>query len=104
VLSPSRARAFPKFQRAGARRLDRLGPPRRGSGWLAGRDALSYGVSFATIRSHQLAEGDSGYSGLDDISVNAVSAVPEPSIWAMLLLAFVGIALLRFRDGRVAVL
>jgi hypothetical protein len=47
---------------------------------------------------------DSGYSGLDDISVNAVSAVPEPSTWAMLLLGFVGIAGLRFRQGRSALL
>jgi hypothetical protein len=39
---------------------------------------------------------DDGYSGLDDISANAVSAVPEPSTWTMLLLGFAGIAGLRF--------
>src|SRR6202048_472725 len=45
--------------------LDRLGPPGRGSGWRphggegAGGDALSYGVSFATTRPPQLAEGGS---------------------------------------------
>jgi len=39
----ARARAFP-----------RIGPPGRCSGC---RDALSYGVSFATTRSHQLARG-----------------------------------------------
>src|ERR1700738_4505018 len=50
--------------------LDRLGPPGRGSGWRphggegAGGDALSYGVSFATTRSHQLAEGGSGVLSL----------------------------------------
>jgi hypothetical protein len=35
--------------------LDRLGPPGRCSGCR--RDALRYGVSFATTRSHQLARG-----------------------------------------------
>jgi len=62
---------------------------------------LETALSTSTLLDFGLGQ-DSGYSGLDDISVNAVSAVPEPSTWAMLLLGFVGIAVLRFRDGRVA--
>jgi hypothetical protein len=40
-------------------------------------------------------------AGLDDISVNAVSAVPEPSTWAMLLLGLAGMAALRFGRPRI---
>src|SRR6266481_1330398 len=53
--------------------LDRIGPPGR----CGGRDALSYGVSFATTRSHQLARGEapacflSGISGWFSLSLGA---------------------------------
>jgi hypothetical protein len=39
----------------------------------------------------------SGYSGLDDISVSAVSGVPEPSTWAMMLLGFAAIGFAAYR-------
>jgi len=43
----------------------------------------------------------SGYSGLDDISVTPMSAVPEPSTWAMMLLGFGGICYIaNRRNGR----
>jgi hypothetical protein len=57
---------------------------------------LESAVSSSTLIDFGLRQ-DSSYSGLDDISVNAVSAVPEPSTWAMLLLGFAGVALLRAR-------
>jgi len=42
-------------------RIGRLGGAAAAGG---GRDALSYGVSFATTRSHQLARGGSGVLSL----------------------------------------
>src|SRR5260221_441282 len=61
---------------AGAMLLDRIG--RLGGAAAAGgrRDALSYGVSFATTRSHQLARGApacflSGISGWFSLSLGA---------------------------------
>ncbi len=53
----ARARAFSKLQMAGA--ADRFGSGRRGGAAAAGGswEALSYGVSIATTRSHQLARG-----------------------------------------------
>jgi hypothetical protein len=39
---------------------------------------------------------DPGYLGLDDISVN-VSAVPEPSTWAMMILGFAGLGFTAYR-------
>src|SRR5437667_484335 len=56
--------------------LDRLGPPGRCRGCWRRRDALSYGVSFATTRSHQLARGApacllSGISGWFSLSLGA---------------------------------
>jgi PEP-CTERM motif-containing protein len=64
---------------------------------------LETALSTSTLLDFGLRQ-DSGYSGLDDVSVDTVSAVPEPSTWAMLLLGFAGIAALRFRRGRVALL
>ena len=57
VALNARARAFPKLSRAGA--ADRFGSGRlRGAAAAGGgQEALSYGVSFATTRSHQLARG-----------------------------------------------
>ena len=57
VALNARARAFPKLSRAGA--ADRFGSGRRRGAAAAGggQEALSYGVSFATTRSHQLARG-----------------------------------------------
>src|SRR6266403_744859 len=59
LLSQGRARATfsatSATLRAGAMLLEAIGPPGRCSG--CGRDALGYGVSFATTRSHQLARG-----------------------------------------------
>src|SRR5712672_2322113 len=77
LLCHGRARAsFSLTLRAGAMRLDRIG--RLGGAATAGggRDALSYGVSFATTRSHQLAEGApacflSGLSGWFSLSLGA---------------------------------
>jgi hypothetical protein len=53
---------------------------------------LETAASTSTLLDFGLRQ-DSGCSGLDDISVTA--AVPEPSTWAMLLLGFAGIAVLR---------
>src|SRR6266446_446247 len=54
----ARARAFPKFSVPA--RCCSTGSGRVGGAAAAGggRDALSYGVSFATTRSHQLARGE----------------------------------------------
>ena len=64
VALNARARAFPKLSRAGA--ADRFGSGRRGGAAAAGggREALSYRVSFATARSHQLAAGAPGMRSL----------------------------------------
>jgi hypothetical protein len=56
---PHARASFSLILSAGARLLDRLG-----GAAAAGRDALRYGVSFATTRSHQLAEGGSGVLSL----------------------------------------
>jgi hypothetical protein len=40
---------------------------------------------------------DPAHSALDDISVNQISAVPEPSTWAMLILGFAGIGFMAYR-------
>ena len=55
----ARARAFPKFSVPAPGCS--TGSGRLGGAAAAGgcRDALRYGVSFATTRSHQLARGDS---------------------------------------------
>src|SRR5258705_8373302 len=72
----ARARAFPKFSvpaRCCSTGSGRLGGAAAAGG---GRDALSYGVSFATTRSHQLARGApacflSGISGWFSLSLAA---------------------------------
>src|SRR6266436_3090945 len=78
LLCHPRARAsFSLTRSAGAMLLERIGPPGRSSGcWRRPRDALSYGVSFATTRSHQLARGApacflSGISGWFSLSLGA---------------------------------
>jgi hypothetical protein len=40
---------------------------------------------------------DPGQLALDNFSVSSVSAVPEPATWALLLLGFAGLGLLRYR-------
>jgi len=73
----ARARAFPKFSVPA--RCCSTGSGRVGGAAAAGggRDALSYGVSFATTRSHQLARGVSpacflsGISGWFSLSLGA---------------------------------
>src|SRR5713101_1019501 len=72
----ARARAFSKF--SGPARCCSTGSGRLGGAAAAGggRDALSYGVSFATTRSHQLARGApacflSGISGWFSLSLGA---------------------------------
>jgi len=72
----ARARAFSKF--SGPARCGSTGSGRLGGAAAAGggRDALSYGVSFATTRSHQLARGApacflSGISGWFSLSLGA---------------------------------
>src|SRR5258707_835034 len=58
LLCHGRARAsFSLTLRAGAMRLERIGRLGGAAAAGGGRDALSYGVSFATTRSHQLARG-----------------------------------------------
>src|SRR5882762_10084071 len=58
LLCHGRARAgFSLALRAGATRLARIGRLGGAAAAGGGRDALSYGVSFATTRSHQLARG-----------------------------------------------
>jgi hypothetical protein len=44
-------------------------------------------------------EQDSGFSGLDDISVtpHVAGAVPEPSTWAMMILGFAGVGFMAYR-------
>src|SRR5258707_606138 len=78
LLCHPRARAsFSLTRRAGAMRLDRIGPPGRCSGC---RDALSYGVSFATTRSHQLARGAPAWflSGISCLfSLSLAACVPN---------------------------
>ena len=72
----ARARAFPEFSvpaRCCSTGSGRLGGAAAAGG---GRDALSYGVSFATTRSHQLARGApacflSGISGWFSLSLGA---------------------------------
>jgi hypothetical protein len=43
---------------------------------------------------------DPAFSGLDDISVNAVAAVPEPATWAMMILGFAGVGFMAYRRSR----
>jgi len=58
LLCHGRARAsFSLTLRAGAMLLERIGRLGGAAAAGGGRDALSYGVSFATTRSHQLARG-----------------------------------------------
>src|SRR6266403_1730628 len=58
LLCHGRARAsFSLTLRAGAMRLERIGRLGGAAAAGGGRDALSYGVSFATTRSHPLARG-----------------------------------------------
>src|SRR6266567_2064827 len=70
----ARARAFSKFSVPA--RCCSTGSGRLGGAAAAGGDALSYGVSFATTRSHQLARGApacflSGISGWFSLSLGA---------------------------------
>jgi hypothetical protein len=63
-------------------------------------------LQTATSNSTTLSFGlrdDPSYLGLDDISVNAVSAVPEPSTWAMMILGFIGIGAMTYRRRKSAV-
>src|SRR6267154_1718987 len=77
LLCHGRARAsFSLTRRAGAMRLERIGRLGGAAAAGGGRDALSYGVSFATTRSHQLARGApacflSGISGWFSLSLGA---------------------------------
>src|SRR6266436_4084715 len=79
LVKVARARPFPQLPqlsgpaRCCSRRSGRLGGAAAAGG---GRDALSYGVSFATTRSHQLARGApacflSGISGWFSLSLGA---------------------------------
>src|SRR5437879_4015492 len=79
LVKVARARAFPQLPqlsgpaRCCSRRSGRLGGAAAAGGC---RDALSYGVSFATTRSHQLARGApacflSGISGWFSLSLGA---------------------------------
>src|SRR6266566_4488115 len=78
----ARARAFSKFSvpaRCCSTGSGRLGGAAAAGG---GRDALSYGVSFATTRSHQLARGApacflSGISGWFSLSLGACVGAEE---------------------------
>jgi hypothetical protein len=57
-------------------------------------------LGTATSNSTSLVFGlrnDPSFSGLDDISVNAVGAVPESSTWAMMILGFAGIGFMAYR-------
>ncbi len=45
---------------------------------------------------------DNTFDGLDNFSVSSVSAVPEPATWALLLLGFAGLGLVRYRRWSVA--
>jgi hypothetical protein len=40
---------------------------------------------------------DPSFDGLDNFSVSSVSAVPEPSTWAMMILGFVGLGFMTYR-------
>ena len=77
LLCHGRARAsFSLTLRAGAMLLERIGRLGGAAAAGGGRDALSYGVSFATTRSHQLARGApacflSGISGWFSLSLGA---------------------------------
>ena len=77
LLCHGRARAsFSLTLGAGAMLLERIGRLGGAAAAGGGRDALSYGVSFATTRSHQLARGApacflSGISGWFSLSLGA---------------------------------
>ena len=62
VALNARARAFPKISRAGAAGFDAARAAGGAAAAGGGRDALSYRVSFATARSHQLAAEGSGHA------------------------------------------
>src|SRR5258705_9401251 len=65
LLCHGRARAsFSLTLRAGAMRLERIGRLGGAAAAGGGRDALSYGVSFATTRSDQLGGGEACRSRL----------------------------------------
>ncbi len=63
-------------------------------------------VSLAFLGTAQsfMISGGGGQFGFDDVTINAVSAVPEPSIWATMLIGFgfVGGAL-RYRRRRTSI-
>lgn len=45
-------------------------------------------------------QSDNSFDGLDHFSVSAVSAVPEPGTWTLLLLGFAGLGALRYYQIR----
>lgn len=66
-------------------------------GQLTGNFIATGPSSFLAI------EGGGPFSyviGVDDVSVSAVRGVPEPSVWAMMLLGFAGVGFLMRRDSR----
>ena len=68
------------------------------SGWTQ-YSFLETATSTSTLLDFGLRQ-DSFYSGLDDISVTSISAVPEASTWAMLLIGFAGIGFAAHRGGK----
>ncbi|SFP36231.1 PEPxxWA-CTERM sorting domain-containing protein [Sphingomonas rubra] len=74
---------------------------------VANRNLLTFDVGPLTGFSFRPSTGTGGFLQFDDIAVTAVAAVPEASIWAMMLVGFggIGVALRRRRSkvtGRVA--
>jgi hypothetical protein len=74
--------SFSLTLRAGAMlmRLDRIGRLGGAAAAGGGRDALSYGVSFATTRSHQLARGVSGVLSLWRVGAEQSGAARNKAI------------------------
>jgi hypothetical protein len=54
--------------------------------------------SSATIQFDTIGLNAGGYDvGLDNVSISAMGAVPEPSTWAMMLLGFFGLGFMAYR-------
>ena len=53
--------------------------------------------AIAGAPQYQLYMSNSGANGVDFVLTGEVSAVPEPSTWAMMILGFAGLGIMAYR-------